>query len=101
MWHPEILGERKDVRLTLLIGQYSQRRYLGDKAKSALSETVKDFRDHLPEFLPMPHPSPRNRLWLRRNPWFEEEVVPELRAHVREGVRLSRSLIRGGELFLR
>ena len=76
----------KDVRLTLLIGQYSRRRYLGDKSKSALTETVRDFRDHLPEFLPMPHFSPRNRLWLRRNPWFEEEVVPELRARVRKAM---------------
>ena len=87
LWHPELLAKMTNIRLTLLIGQYSQRHYLGDRSKATLTETVKEFRDHLPAFLPMPHPSPRNRLWLRRNPWFEEEVVPELRRRVRKALR--------------
>jgi len=78
LWHQELMEKMKNIRLTLLIGQYSQRHYLGDGSKATLTETVRDFRDHLPAYLPMPHPSPRNRLWLRRNPWFDEEVVPGL-----------------------
>jgi uracil-DNA glycosylase len=70
------------VRLTLLVGAYAQAYYLGDRREKTLAETVRNWRAYLPEFLPIPHPSPRNRLWLRKNPWFEAEVVPALRRRV-------------------
>lgn len=78
-WHPPLLAAMKSVRLTLLIGQYSQAHYLGDRAGENLTATVRRFRDFLPQQLPLPHPSPRNRIWLKKNPWFEEKLLPELK----------------------
>jgi len=68
--------------LTLLIGQYAQAYYLGRRRKKSLRETVLAYQEYLPEFLPLPHPSPRNQLWLKQNPWFEGEVVPVLKLQV-------------------
>ncbi len=82
LWHPRLLGRLKSVQLTLLIGQYSQAYYLGGKARENLTETVRAFRDYLPQYLPLPHPSPRNRIWLHRNPWFAAEFLPTLRQTV-------------------
>jgi uracil-DNA glycosylase len=79
LWLSRLLAELPNVRLTLLIGQYAQAHYLGSLRKSSLTETVRSFREFLPRYLPLPHPSPRNQLWLRRNPWFEAQVVPALR----------------------
>ena len=70
------------IELTLLIGAYAQAYYLGDRRQKTLAATVRNWRDYLPDYLPTPHPSPRNKLWLKKNPWFEAEVVPELRARV-------------------
>ncbi|SHN25621.1 Uracil-DNA glycosylase [Cyclobacterium lianum] len=78
-WHGAILEQMPDVQLTLLIGQYAQRYYLGKEAKKNLTETVRHFTDYLPGFFPLVHPSPRNIRWQRKNPWFEEQVVPELK----------------------
>ena len=83
IWHPRIRPLLRKVELTLLIGIYAQRFYLGARRKASLGETVAAWRDYLPEFLPLPHPSWRNTAWLRRNPSFEREVVPELRRRVR------------------
>jgi len=74
------------VRLTLLVGQYAQAFHLGKRRKGTLAETVRAYRDYLPEFLPLPHPSPRNRLWLKRNPWFGRRVLPALRREVRRAL---------------
>lgn len=82
LWHEKLLEACKSVRLTLLIGQYAQKYYLGKGSKSTLTETVKTYQDYLPKYLPLPHPSPRNRIWMRRNPWFEEELLPELKVQV-------------------
>ena len=82
LWHPHLLAGMKSVRLTLLVGQYSQARYLGERGGENLTETVRRFQDYLPLYLPLPHPSPRNRLWQSRNPWFEAEVLPALQQHV-------------------
>jgi uracil-DNA glycosylase len=90
LWHERVLAGMKDIKLTILIGQYSQARYLGDKAGDTLTETVRRQREHLPHFLPLPHPSPRNRIWLKRNPWFEQEVIPELRTRVARILRQDR-----------
>ncbi len=78
-WRKPLLAQLPKVELTLLVGGYSQRWALADRAKPTVAETVAHWRDYLPDELPMPHPSWRNTAWLRRNPWFEDEVVPYLR----------------------
>ena len=72
------------VDLTLLVGQYAQAHYLAKRRKRTLTETVRAWRDWLPDYLPTPHPSWRTTHWLRKNPWFEHEVLPELRRRTRE-----------------
>jgi len=81
-WHPLILGELPDVRLTILIGAYAQRFYLGARRGATLTDTVRAWRSYLPEYFPLVHPSPLNFRWQARNPWFVDELVPELRASV-------------------
>lgn len=82
-WHDKLLAEMPQLELILLFGQYAQAYYLPDnKRQRTLTENVKHWRDFMPRFLPMPHPSPRNGAWLKQNPWFEETVVPELRRRV-------------------
>lgn len=83
MWHQKVLEALPNIGMTLLIGQYAQRYYLSDKPRS-LTETVKQWQTWAPHTLPLPHPSPRNTLWLKRNPWFEAEVVPYIRQYVHE-----------------
>lgn len=78
-WHPPLLKAMKKIKLTLLIGTYAQAYYLKQNAKPTLTETVRSFREYLPSYFPLPHPSPRNRIWLRRNPWFEDEILSNLR----------------------
>ncbi len=84
LWHPRLRAALPDIRLTLLVGSYAQAYYLGDRAQKTLTETVRHYRDYLPEFLPLPHPSPRNQAWLKNNPWFAEEVLPLLHAKIAE-----------------
>ena len=83
LWHPPLLALLPAVELTLLVGLYAQRRYLGTRRQRNLTETVRVWSDYGPDNLPLPHPSWRNTAWLKRNPWFEAELVPELRARVR------------------
>jgi uracil-DNA glycosylase len=71
-----------DIQLTIVIGQYAMEWHMPEAAKRTLTETVTDWRTHWPKHIPMPHPSPRNNLWLKKNPWFEAEVLPLLRARV-------------------
>lgn len=82
-WHEPLLDSMKNVQLTLLIGQYAQRYYLKETAKKNLTETVWNFGEYLPSFFVLPHPSPRNGIWLRKHDWFEKEIVPELKARVK------------------
>ncbi len=82
LWHGRLLECLPKIRLTLLVGNYAQRYYLGKGAHKKLSDTVQHWRDYGPAFIPTPHPSPRNVLWLRRHPWFEAEVVPHIRERV-------------------
>lgn len=79
LWHKRILAELARVELTLLVGSYAIDYYLGKRAKRTMTETVAAWRDYLPRFLPLPHPSWRTTLFERRNPWFEAELLPELR----------------------
>lgn len=79
LWLDRLLASMPDIRLTLLIGQYAQRHFLGRRWKGSLTETVQAWRDFQPDFFPLPHPSPRNQSWWMRRPWFEEQLLPELR----------------------
>lgn len=81
-WHDQLLEFMPNVEMVLLIGMYAQKYYLKKKAKKTLTETVANYQEYLPDYFPMPHPSPRNRFWLTRNPWFEGEVVSELKKSV-------------------
>jgi uracil-DNA glycosylase len=81
-WHPQLLPKLPKVQLTLLIGQYAQQHFLGARRGKTLTDTVREFRRFLPDTIPLPHPSPRNQLWLKVNPWFETELIPILRQHV-------------------
>ncbi len=81
-WHARLLKQMPQVQLTLLIGMYAQQHYLTD-GFSTLTENVKQHERFLPANLPLPHPSPRNRIWQKNNPWFNAEVVPKLQAQVR------------------
>ncbi len=83
-WHDALFKEMKDVQLILLIGMYAQHYYLKDKARRTLTETVEHYNDYLPEYFVLPHPSPRNRFWLSKNPWFEKEVLNVLKLKVKK-----------------
>jgi uracil-DNA glycosylase len=80
-WRERIMGQLTQVRLTLVIGAYAQQFHL-PAAPRTVTETVRSWREYGPEVVPLPHPSPRNNVWLKRNGWFEEELVPELRLRV-------------------
>ncbi len=82
LWMEALLHKLPRICLTLAIGQYAQAWFLGSRRSRTLTETVRRWRDFAPEVIPLPHPSPRNNIWLKKNPWFEQEVVPELRAQV-------------------
>jgi len=82
-WHPRLLPLLTRIELTLAIGRYAQVGMLGGQAATNLTDTVRDWRAHLTRgVLPLPHPSPRNQLWVKRNPWFAEELLPVLRERV-------------------
>jgi len=85
-WRQPLLAAMPRIELTLVIGQYAMAWHFANVADvdaKNLTETVRAWRDHWPAVLPLPHPSPRNNLWLKANPWFDEEVVPMLQARVR------------------
>jgi uracil-DNA glycosylase len=86
LWHPRLLPLLPAVGLTLLIGAYAQAHYLPRRPGSSLTETVRGYRGSLPRFFPLPHPSPRNALWRKKNPWFEREVLPALRRRVKKAL---------------
>ncbi len=82
LWRPGLLAALPKVELTLLVGSYAQSWALGERAKASMTDTVRAWREYLPAALPLPHPSWRNSGWLKRNPWFEDEVTPYLQARV-------------------
>lgn len=81
-YHPLLLEELKNVRLTILIGAYAQKFYLKDNFKKNLTETVKSYQEFLPEYFPLVHPSPLNNRWQAKNPFFKAEVLPKLKETV-------------------
>lgn len=83
-YHPEILQMMPEIRMTILIGKYSMDYYLKGRTKRNLTETVRSYKEYLPEYFPIVHPSPLNFRWQAKNPWFKECVVPELRKYVME-----------------
>jgi len=84
LWRSRLLAELKRVELTLLVGGHALAWALGDRMKASMTETVAAWREYGPDVLPLPHPSWRNTGWLKRNPWFEAEVLPYLRLRVGE-----------------
>jgi len=87
-WHPLLLAEMPKIETILLIGNYAQKYYLNKKCEKSLTETVRNFQRYLPQYLPLVHPSPLNLGWLKRNPWFEDDVLPILREIVKNCLRL-------------
>ncbi|MGH3350780.1 MAG: uracil-DNA glycosylase family protein [Nocardioides sp.] len=83
-WHPRLLELMPQISLTLIIGDYAQRHYLG--GRESLTERVRNFRDYLPDRFPLVHPSPLNFRWQARNPWFATDVLPELRGRVADAI---------------
>lgn len=83
-WHEKVLNNMSNVQLTLLIGRYAQNYYLKNQARKNLTETVKDFKHYLPNYFPLPHPSPRNNIWQKKNSWFSETTIPSLQARVKQ-----------------
>lgn len=79
IWHPLVWEQLQNVKLIFVIGKYAQDHYLKSLSKKTLTENVRNYNDFLPNYFPLPHPSPVNRFWTIKNPWFEKEVVPELR----------------------
>ncbi len=82
LWHKSILDTMNEVKLILLIGKYAQDYYLKKTAKKNLTETVRHFNDYLPKYFVLPHPSPRNNIWMKKNEWFKKEVLPTLKLEV-------------------
>lgn len=82
LWHPRLRPALKGIRLTLLVGSYAQAYYLGGRRGRTMTDTVRDWRNYLPEFLPTPHPSWRTTHWIAKNPWFETELVPWLQSRI-------------------
>ena len=83
-WHEKLMIELPNLKLIVLIGQYAQGYYLGDKKEKNLTETVQNYREYLPEYFVLPHTSPRNRFWLAKNPWFEEKVLVEFKDSIKK-----------------
>jgi uracil-DNA glycosylase len=81
-WRERVFAHLKEVDLTLLVGSYAQAWHLKGRTKPTLTDTVKAWRDYGPAFIPLPHPSWRNSAWIKKNPWFEEELLPHLRRRV-------------------
>ena len=83
-WHPKLLKELPDIQLTLLIGQYAQSYYLHEKVSGKVTDRVHRFKDYLPDYYPLVHPSPRNQIWMKKNPWFEADVLPDLKERIQK-----------------
>ncbi|MGV6831879.1 MAG: uracil-DNA glycosylase family protein [bacterium] len=85
-WHNALLSKMPNVKLILLIGMYAQKYYLKESAEKNLTTNVRNYKTYLPKFFALPHPSPRNRFWLTKNPWFEKEVLPDLQLIVKNSL---------------
>ena len=84
LWHPRIVPHLSNIGLTLLVGTYAQRFYLGPQRGKTVAATVGRWRDYLPRYLPLPHPSWRTQAWERKRPWFNQELLPELKNRIQD-----------------
>lgn len=82
-YHKQVIGLMEDIELTILIGAYAQKYYLGKDFKKNLTETVKNYKEYLPKYFPIVHPSPLTIGWIKKNPWFAEDIIPDLQSRVR------------------
>lgn len=81
-WHDLLFKLMPNLELVILIGMYAQKYYLQKETKKTLTETVVSYKDYLPKYFVLPHPSPRNRFWMTKNPWFDVEVLPKLQEKI-------------------
>ena len=84
LWHKQLLNEMTEVKLILLIGKYAQDYYLKKEAKRNLTETVQNYESYLPKYFVLPHPSPRNNIWMKRNDWFKADILPTLKSTIED-----------------
>lgn len=83
-WNDRVLATMPDLKLKVLIGQYAMKYYLGTDMKKNLTETVRNYKDYLPDYFPIVHPSPLNIGWLKKHPWFEDHVISDLREIIKD-----------------
>ncbi|HHF7033641.1 uracil-DNA glycosylase family protein [Streptococcus mutans] len=88
-WHQPILDLLPDIQLTILIGNYAQKYYLHQKSSVKLTDTVAHYKKYLPDYFPLVHPSPRNQIWMSKHPWFEAQVVPNLKKIIQQIIQSS------------
>ena len=81
-WREKVLASLENIELTLVVGKFALDWHLGQRQKRTLTQTVEHWREYWPDVLPLPHPSPRNGIWLKKNPWFDDDVLPALRTRV-------------------
>jgi uracil-DNA glycosylase len=86
-WRDKLLAQLPAIELTIVIGQYAQAWHLQKACKATLTDTVIAWREYWPQALPLPHPSPRNNIWIKRNPWFEKDVLPGLKTRMKRLLR--------------
>lgn len=86
-WHPRLLEAMPNLKITLLVGSYAIKHYLHLKSSVKLTDIVHNYQDYLPQYFPLVHPSPRNQLWMSRNPWFEKDVLPDLKQRIDQFLR--------------
>ncbi len=87
LWHQPILETMHNVKLILLIGKYAQDYYLQKNTKKNLTETVRNFNEYLPQYFVLPHPSPRNNIWMKKNEWFKRDVLPTLKIEIKAALQ--------------
>lgn len=80
-WRHQLLAQLHDIKITIVLGQYAQAYHFG-RTRTSVTERVKSWQTYWPQMVPLPHPSPRNNLWLRKNPWFETELIPLLQKRI-------------------
>ncbi|MFM1625878.1 uracil-DNA glycosylase family protein [Streptococcus mutans] len=88
-WHQPILDLLPDIQLSILIGNYAQKYYLHQKSSVKLTDTVGHYKKYLPDYFPLVHPSPRNQIWMSKHPWFEAQVVPDLKKIIQQIIQSS------------
>lgn len=82
-WHPQLLAAMPKIEIIILVGAYANKHYLNLKSSVKLTDVVRNYQNYLPRYFPLVHPSPRNQIWLAKNPWFEAQVIPDLKALVK------------------